>query len=95
MVCMILRSLSPVPFALLLEHFLLLLLQGFESCGEAGGFLVGIVLIGLIVLFEFGEELGVVGRLAQVSHGERGEEERDEIVVVKAGRVLVEHEEEE
>ena len=33
MVCVILRSLSPVPFALLLEHFLLLLLQGFEACG--------------------------------------------------------------
>ena len=80
---------------LLLEHFGLLLLQGLEARGQSAGLFVGVVLVGFVVGFKFGQEFGVVGSATQPPHGQGAEEERDEVVVVEAGRVLVEHEEEE
>ena len=72
-------------------HFFGLSLHFLESCGQPAGFL-GVVLVFLVARLEYGKQLLVVGGLAQYPHYGGAEEQRDEVIEVEPGRVIVEYE---
>ena len=81
-------------FALLLQNCSLLFLQGLKAGCQPTRLFVGVVLVLLEVSFKFCQELGIIGGAAEIPHGEGRSTQRDEVIEVQAGAILVEHEEE-
>ena len=75
-------------------HFLLAALHFFQASVESRHFPVRISLVLFVFCLQLSQKLLFVCCLAQDKHQGGREEERDEIVEVKASRVVIEHEEE-
>lgn len=79
---------------LFFQDGLLLFLQCFQPCGHSRHLFVRVCFIGLVVSFELGQKLLVIGGFAQEPHDKDASQTGKEIVIVQSGRVVVEHEEE-